>query len=301
MSGYNTMLYTSASLDAYTISSSTKGDPGNDIYVLDSWLTQGGKNFFATGDNIIQDMSRSGVNAVLFRDKWFKVAYNGFNLAPLIGGQLAPHVSPITVAGAPLLTRSYIAQGGCANYYISDFDAVTAIAPAVRIAQFTSPTGALGVYPYAAAIYNSVIENTARVVFMPYDLSAIWDGAPTGGIPVRAQVLMDVMAFFGHYPAGAAVGVTPEAVFTARNFPNPFNPSTKIEFTLPVRSQVELKIYNVRGELVKTLLNENMDATTHSVIWDGRNSTGQSVASGVYFYSLKAGSYEKMEKMTLVK
>ncbi len=300
MSGYNTLLYTSGSLDAYTISSSTKGDVGNDIFVLDSWLTQGDKNFFATGDNIIQDMSRSGVNAVLFRDKWFKVAYNGFNVTPLIGGQMSPHVSPITVPDAPVLTKPYITQGGCANY-ICDFDAVTAVAPAVRIAQFTSPTGALGVYPYAAAVYNNVTDNTARVVFMPYDLSAIWDGAPTGGIAVRSQILMDVMSFFGHYPGGTAVGVTPEAVFTARNFPNPFNPSTKIEFTLPAKSQVELKIYNVRGELVRTLLNENMDATTHSVIWNGRNSDGQSVASGVYFYSLKAGSYEKMEKMTLVK
>ncbi len=300
MSGYNTMLYTSSSLDAYTISSGTKGDAGNDIFVVDSWLTQGGKNWFATGDNLIQDISRSGVNAVLFRDKWFGIAYNGFNLGPLIGGQLTPNVSPITVPGAPVLTKPYMVQGGCV-VGISDFDAVTAIAPAQRIAQFTSPTGAIGVYPYAAAIYNNVTENTARVVFMPYDLSAIWNGTPTGGIPVRTQILMDVMSFFGNLPGGSAVGVTPEAVFTARNFPNPFNPSTKIEFTLPVKSQVELKIYNVRGELVKTLLNENMAATTHSVIWDGRNSTGQSVSSGVYFYSLKAGSYEKMEKMTLVK
>ncbi len=268
--------------------------------MVDSWLTQGGKNFFATGDNLIQDLSASGVNAVLFRDKWFGVAYNAFNLGPLIGGQLTPRVSPMTVEGAPVLTKPYMVQGGCEGG-INDFDAITVVAPAVRIAQFTSPTGALGVYPYAAGVYNNVTVNTARVVFLPYDLSYIWDGAPTGGIPVRTQILMDVLSFFGNLPGGAAVGVTPEAVFTARNFPNPFNPSTKIEFTLPARSQVELKIYNVRGELVKTLLNENMAAATHSVIWDGRNSTGQSVSSGVYFYSLKAGSYEKMEKMTLVK
>jgi len=57
----------------------------------------------------------------------------------------------------------------------------------------------------------------------------------------------------------------------------------------------------VRGELVKTLLNETRDAGIQSVIWDGSNSAGGSVSSGVYFYSLKAGSYEKMEKMTLVK
>jgi hypothetical protein len=209
-------------------------------------------------------------------------------------------VSPITVPGAPVLSRSYLAFGGCPG--INDFDAITASGTAVRIAQFTSPTGAL-IYPYAAAIYNYVAASTTRVVFMPYDLGYIYNiGANPGVVrPVRADIMLDVLAFFGQLPSGPAVGVTPEVAFTARNYPNPFNPSTKIEFTLPRAGQVELKIYNVRGELVKTLLNENMDATTHSVIWDGRNSTGQSVSSGVYFYSLKAGSYEKMEKMTLVK
>jgi hypothetical protein len=302
MAGYNTMLYTPGNLGSYTIcNGDPAGDPGNDIAVVDAWLQQGGKHMFATGDNIIQDLTNSGTNSVTFRDKWFGVAYNNFEIKPLIGGQMAPRVSPITVAGAPVLSKPYIAQGGC-DGGINDFDAITAVAPAVRIAQFLSPTGALGVYPYAAAVFNDVTVNTAQVVFMPYDLSYIWNGVPTGGIAVRASILQDVLSFFGNLPGGLAVGVETPGVFTAKNFPNPFNPSTKIEFTLPVKGQVELKIYNVRGELVKTLLNEVRDAkTTHSVTWDGRNSTGQSVSSGVYFYSLKAGSYEKMEKMTLVK
>jgi hypothetical protein len=303
MSGYNTMLYTPGNLGSYTIcNGDPAGDPGDDIAVVDSWLSQGGKNMFATGDNIIQDLSASGTNAVAFRDKWFGVAYNGFEVRPLIGGQLAPRVSPITVAGAPVLTKPYIAQGGC-DGGINDFDAITAVLPAVRIAEFLSASGApMPAVNYAAAVYNNVLANTARVVLMPYDLSYIWNGTPTGGVAVRTSILQDVLAFFGNLPGGAAVGVTPDAgVFSARNFPNPFNPSTKIEFNLPVKSQVELKIYNVRGELVKTLLNESRVAGTQSVVWDGRNSTGQAVSSGVYFYSLKAGSYEKMEKMTLVK
>jgi hypothetical protein len=303
MSGYNTMLYSTGELGSFTLcNGDPAGDPGNDIGVVDSWLSQGGKSMFATGDNIIQDLSASGVNAVAFRDKWFGVAYNSFDIRPLIGGQLAPRVSPITVAGAPVLTKPYITQGGC-DEGINDFDAITAVAPAVRIAEFLSSSGApMPAVTYAAAIYNNVTVNTARVVFMPYDLAYIWNGTPTGGVAVRTSILQDVLSFFGNLPGGAAVGVTPDAgVFSARNFPNPFNPSTKIEFNLPVKSQVELKIYNVRGELVKTLLNESRVAGTQSVVWDGRNSTGQAVSSGVYFYSLKAGSYEKMEKMTLVK
>lgn len=126
-----------------------------------------------------------------------------------------------------------------------------------------------------------------------------WIGfEPRDGTPAPYFDNVAVRAF----TVGGPVGVPPDAVFTARHFPNPFNPGTKIEFTLPRAGRVELKIYNVRGELVKTLLNQSEYAAgTSSVVWDGRNSAGQSVSSGVYFYSLKSGSYEKMEKMTLVK
>jgi len=303
MSGYTTMLYTPSSLSANTISNGdASSDAGNDIAVVDAWLMQGGKSIFATGDNIAQDLSGSGATAIAFLQKWFGVQYDAFEIAPIIGGQTAPNVRPITVPGCPVLFGSdWLVQGGCDGGGIADFDAIQPMAGAVRIAQFLAANGSLmPTVPQAAAIYNEVVESTSRCVFLPYDLGVIWENQK--GIATRTAILRNILLFFGHTPGGAAVGVTPEAVFTARNFPNPFNPSTKIEFTLPVKGQVELKIYNVRGELVKTLLNEVRDAkTTHSVIWDGSNSAGQSVSSGVYFYSLKAGSYEKMEKMTLVK
>jgi hypothetical protein len=302
MSGYQTMLYTPASLSAGTISNGDPGfDPGNDIFVVNGWLEQGNKNIFATGDNIAQDLAGSGANSLAFLTKWFGVQYDEFDISPYIGGQTAPRVAPITVPLAPVLFgSSWIVQGGCPGGGIADFDAITAIPPAVKIAEFLDANNnPMPAVTYAAAVYNTVVANSSRAVFMPYDLGGIWD---RDKIATRTGILRNVLLFFGHTPGPAVVGVTPEAVFTARNFPNPFNPSTKIEFTLPVKGQVELKIYNVRGELVKTLLNEIRDAkTTHSVIWDGRNSAGQSVSSGVYFYSLKAGSYEKMEKMTLVK
>ncbi|MHB8080128.1 MAG: hypothetical protein ACYDIE_12845, partial [Candidatus Krumholzibacteriia bacterium] len=105
MAGYNTMMYTAANLGNYTFSNGDfTQDPGNDIAVVDAWLSLGGKSMFATGDNIVQDLSNSGVNAVAFRDKWFSVNFNSGDLRPLIGGQTTPKVSPITVPGAPVLT-----------------------------------------------------------------------------------------------------------------------------------------------------------------------------------------------------
>ena len=86
-----------------------------------------------------------------------------------------------------------------------------------------------------------------------------------------------------------------------QNFPNPFNPSTTISFALPENSQVILSIYNIEGKLVKTLLNEPLEPGYKQSIWDGTDSQGNAVSSGVYFYRLKAGGKVLTKKMVLLK
>ncbi len=86
-----------------------------------------------------------------------------------------------------------------------------------------------------------------------------------------------------------------------QNYPNPFNPSTTINFRLPSDERVVLKVYNSRGQLVKSLIDRNYASGTHSVSWDGTNDRGRSVASGVYIYRIKAGKYTKSVKMNLVR
>ena len=85
------------------------------------------------------------------------------------------------------------------------------------------------------------------------------------------------------------------------NFPNPFNPETVIKFNLPQDTRVTLKVYNILGQVVNTLVDEMLPAGAHSVIWDGKNGQGRGVASGVYFYRIKAGDFESIEKMTLLR
>ncbi|MFH2054126.1 MAG: right-handed parallel beta-helix repeat-containing protein [bacterium] len=85
------------------------------------------------------------------------------------------------------------------------------------------------------------------------------------------------------------------------NYPNPFNPMTKISFSLPESQSVRLMVYGVDGRLVKTLLSERRGAGQHEVVWMGRDDAGQQVASGVYFYRLDAGPYSQVRKMTLMK
>jgi hypothetical protein len=93
----------------------------------------------------------------------------------------------------------------------------------------------------------------------------------------------------------------PTSFALAQNYPNPFNPSTEISYSLPVPSQVELSIYNVLGQRVNTLVNGEMPAGDHTVTWDGRNSSGGSVSSGVYFYRIQATNFVETKKMMMLK
>ncbi len=84
-------------------------------------------------------------------------------------------------------------------------------------------------------------------------------------------------------------------------YPNPFNPLTTIEFNLPEETVVSLNIYNIKGQKVRTLIDEHKPAGKHTAVWDGESNNSKPVSSGVYFYNLKAGTYEKTEKMILLK
>jgi len=86
-----------------------------------------------------------------------------------------------------------------------------------------------------------------------------------------------------------------------RNYPNPFNPQTSIYFQLRSPSNITLDIYNMRGQKITELLSGVIDAGEHSVIWDGTDSTGKPVTSGIYFYKLATDSCSKKDKMLLLK
>ena len=86
-----------------------------------------------------------------------------------------------------------------------------------------------------------------------------------------------------------------------QNHPNPFNPTTKIEFMLPKSSKVEIKIYNMLGQEIKTLIDRYFGSGSHVVIWDGRDNLGRIVGSGVYLYRMKANDFISVKKGLLLK
>jgi hypothetical protein len=93
----------------------------------------------------------------------------------------------------------------------------------------------------------------------------------------------------------------PSAYGLGQNYPNPYNLNTQIGYQLPQAGKVTLTIYNVRGQLVRTLVNEQKPAGYHSVIWDGKSDNGMQVSSGIYFYKIQAGRFTKTKKMVLLK
>ncbi len=93
----------------------------------------------------------------------------------------------------------------------------------------------------------------------------------------------------------------PEEYNLRQNYPNPFNPETRIEFSLPKPSFVKLDIYNILGERITTLVNEQLSAGNWSTSWDGTHSNGSKVASGIYFYRIETDSFVKSKKMLLLK
>lgn len=97
------------------------------------------------------------------------------------------------------------------------------------------------------------------------------------------------------------VKVIPGAFALHQNFPNPFNPSTEIRFDLPEAGNVNLAIYNLMGQKIRTLSSDNMTPGYHAIIWDGTNDIGSQVATGMYFYSIQSSEFQATKKMLFLK
>ena len=104
--------------------------------------------------------------------------------------------------------------------------------------------------------------------------------------------LVDIEDGAVHQPAAFSLG---------RNFPNPFNPSTTIEFTLSRTQHITLRIINVLGQEVRMLEKTQMQAGLNRIAWDGKDDHGLSVTSGMYFYRLEAGGRSETRKMLLIR
>ncbi|MEO8166665.1 MAG: CotH kinase family protein [bacterium] len=201
--------------------------------------------------------------------------------------------------------------------------------PAAAIGHFTSAFSLAGTitlvmrrrFPEQGKVFTHGVEVTridSPYVFfknVPLRISAVaqpgcrfvrWQGAISSTAPETTIVLNGngvLTALFE--PISLSVGPANNAESTYQlsvNYPNPFNPSTKISFSIPHHEAVTLAVYDVYGRLIRNLIaNQTYDQGTYNVQWDGRNDAGLVVASGVYFGRLTAGTFSATRKMNLLK
>jgi hypothetical protein len=93
----------------------------------------------------------------------------------------------------------------------------------------------------------------------------------------------------------------PKTFELSQNYPNPFNPTTEIRFDIPKSSSVKMVVYDIMGRVVRTLVDQKMEAGSHRISWNGRDQAGNTVSSGVYFYHISADGFAATKKMTLMK
>ncbi len=156
---------------------------------------------------------------------------------------------------------------------------------------------------YIDATSREIGANTVRVYATWHDGREQVDINPDPNItdmrpvPSGAYGFVDVTRTEG---ADKLVASVPKNFVLGQNYPNPFNPTTSIAYALPEAAQVELKVYNLLGQEVKTLVNHEQPAGPHQIVWDGTDASGNGVASGVYFYKLKTPTFVETKKMMFV-
>ncbi|RLC51586.1 MAG: hypothetical protein DRZ79_02525, partial [Candidatus Cloacimonadota bacterium] len=158
------------------------------------------------------------------------------------------------------------------------------------------------VYPGDKVEYIDDTHGKLHLMFMndySFGSSIQSFGLPNGGMMTYASLSVEFI------PVSADEHKVPEiSSIITQSYPNPFRPATKsatIQFNIKKAGHVTLDVYNAMGQKVKTLVNRNLDAGTHSITWDGTNSQNYGVSSGVYFYKLKQGRYTSTKKMILMK
>ncbi len=152
-------------------------------------------------------------------------------------------------------------------------------------------------------IVNPAADGTYSIEIQPgtYDVTATLDGYDT-------EIIEDVLVTEGNATTGVDFSLVTDgddiivaATKLDNNYPNPFNPETIINYSIKEAGNVTIEVYNIKGQLVKILVNDARETGNYTTIWNGRDNSNKSVASGVYFYKMRAQNYSSTKKMILMK
>ncbi|MDH4158064.1 MAG: T9SS type A sorting domain-containing protein, partial [candidate division Zixibacteria bacterium] len=161
--------------------------------------------------------------------------------------------------------------------------------------------------PYSA-VHSSAGKIPAELISTDADVVTIAPGEKVAlkfAVPESAPPDGFTRKFFlkshGYYKTLKSTDLIPDRYALGDNYPNPFNPSTTIQLSIPTAGPISLTVFNLLGQEVRTLYDGPIEAGNHEVVWNGDNEAGKPIASGVYFYRLRADGFEQSKKMILLK
>jgi hypothetical protein len=302
--------YSSATITDGTMNS----DKSNDCGMLIDWmdLSEGDVGLWVCGDEVAYDLENMastpaltlmnawcGVDLIAWSYFWETGGTTGGGIVyPLITGDVDAGI--FVHGGVP---DSLYADGGC--WSLNQFD----VLGKTGTGKYALRYPAYNATSYYAAVSNEQLNAGGyfvRTMWFAFSFQFVRDAA-MGDIPIRVHLAHDVFTWMtvGCNQPGCDEKLTPaeapRAYALAQNFPNPFNPSTTIKYDMKAKGLVTVRIYDVAGRLVRTLVNETKDAGAYSAVWDGRNNGGAGVASGIYFYKMDAGSFSATKKLVMLR
>ncbi|MDP8201843.1 MAG: C25 family cysteine peptidase, partial [Candidatus Tenebribacter burtonii] len=154
------------------------------------------------------------------------------------------------------------------------------------------------IYRNLVMIADDIMENSYIDPDVPngtytYNIRAIYSGGYQSSLSTDAVI--------EHIQTNADGITIPMVTELTGNYPNPFNPTTTISFSTKEADFVSIDIYNMKGQLVKTLVNEQLDAAYYNIAWNGKDNSNKTISSGVYFYKMRSSNYTATKKMILMK
>ncbi|MDP8210654.1 MAG: C25 family cysteine peptidase [Candidatus Stygibacter australis] len=279
---------TTWSFTIYNNSEDNEWVQGLSIQFPEGVVVEDANNFYITNDRVLEWDETVGNGALL---NWFGVTQAGYGV--LRSGEFVSANVDVTISenftGVMQLDYSIFGDG----YGYEPHEAY-------GILELTYPLSWI-----ALDLQNGALNsNETDPVMISIDATDLEEGTYLCDIVISSEdIYADV-----HLPVTLEVvftdedqDVIPEVTKLLGCHPNPFNPETTISFQISDPAQVKLQIYNVRGQLVKTLVNDLQQPGHYDVIWNGLDSNNQSVSSGVYFYKMQADNIQQTNKMLLLK
>jgi len=307
MKYYDTQIWLTSHFDTHII------DVVDQLNLI-AWLNQSSdgkeRNLLMTGNDIGYELMEVGRETMSFYETWLASTYLDNSVGSITVDSL-PTVRERD-GGSPFMTRDdgeCMLRGSCP--VLSYFDVVgpragvsgnEVVADYIKQDSSSRPAGVA--YTHQTLGYQTVNLGFGMEFMVDGKQAARTLGYFNNGIEDRVDLLSNIMDYFGKTSAGPGTGIAEGEFRNELSFahPNPFNPVTRITYSVKDAGRVTIEVYNVAGKVVRTLLDTDVEAgAAGHVDWDGRARSGEQCASGVYFYRIAAPGFTRSHKMIMLK